>query len=85
MIDIMYSSGDLLPRQAAAASANIPSDSRAPHILAIIGSLTGLSGLLVALRCYVRLFLLRKFLPDDGVIVASLVSSTTHQISHRIP
>ncbi|KAF7625447.1 hypothetical protein AFCA_007295 [Aspergillus flavus] len=73
MIDIMYSSGDLLPRQAAAASANIPSDSRAPHILAIIGSLTGLSGLLVALRCYVRLFLLRKFLPDDGVIVASLL------------
>ncbi|KOC14279.1 hypothetical protein AFLA70_159g002031 [Aspergillus flavus AF70] len=73
MIDIMYSSGDLLPRQAAAASANIPSDSRAPHILAIIGSLTGLSGLLVVLRCYVRLFLLRKFLPDDGVIVASLL------------
>ncbi|OOO11308.1 hypothetical protein OAory_01077780 [Aspergillus oryzae] len=73
MIDIMYSSGDLLPRQAAAASANIPSDSRAPHILAIIGSLTGLSGLLVALRCYVRLFLLRRFLPDDGVIVASLL------------
>ncbi|KAJ1710012.1 hypothetical protein NYO67_7851 [Aspergillus flavus] len=69
----MYSSGDLLPRQAAAASANIPSDSRAPHILAIIGSLTGLSGLLVALRCFVRLFLLRKFLPDDGVIVASLL------------
>ncbi|KAB8211370.1 hypothetical protein BDV34DRAFT_109217 [Aspergillus parasiticus] len=73
MMNIMHSSGDLLPRQAAAASANNPSDSRAPHILAIIGSLTGLSGLLVALRCYVRLFLLRKFLPDDGVIVASLL------------
>ncbi|OGM48473.1 hypothetical protein ABOM_002388 [Aspergillus bombycis] len=73
MIDIMHSSGDLLPRQAAAASADTPSDSRAPHILAIIGSLTGLSGLLVALRCYVRLFLLRKFLPDDGVIVVSLL------------
>ncbi|KAE8339631.1 hypothetical protein BDV24DRAFT_135552 [Aspergillus arachidicola] len=73
MMNIMHSSRDLLPRQAAAASANNPSDSRAPHILAIIGSLTGLSGLLVALRCYVRLFLLRKFLPDDGVIVASLL------------
>ncbi|KAE8333559.1 hypothetical protein BDV39DRAFT_199280 [Aspergillus sergii] len=72
-MNIMHSSRDLLPRQAAAASANNPSDSRAPHILAIIGSLTGLSGLLVALRCYVRLFLLRKFLPDDGVIVASLL------------
>ncbi|KAE8167191.1 hypothetical protein BDV40DRAFT_295779 [Aspergillus tamarii] len=74
MIDIMHFSGDLLPRQAvAAASVDNPSDSRAPHILAIIGSLTGLSGLLVALRCYVRLFVLRKFLPDDGVIVVSLL------------
>ncbi|KAE8416456.1 hypothetical protein BDV36DRAFT_297015 [Aspergillus pseudocaelatus] len=73
MIDIMHSSGALLPRQAAAASVDHPNDSRAPHILAIIGSLTGLSGLLVALRCYVRLFVLRKFLPDDGVIVVSLL------------
>ncbi|KAE8380541.1 hypothetical protein BDV26DRAFT_290292 [Aspergillus bertholletiae] len=69
----MHSSGDLLPRQAAVASAGTSSDSRAPHILAIIGSLTGLSGILVALRCYVRLCILRKFLPDDGVIVASLL------------
>lgn len=81
MIDIMHFSGDLLPRQAvAAASVDNPSDSRAPHILAIIGSLTGLSGLLVALRCYVRLFVLRKFLPDDGVIVVSLVSNTATSI-----
>ena len=48
--------------------------SRAPHILAIVGALTGLSALLVFLRCYVRLFILRKFHLEDGFMVASLVS-----------
>ncbi|KAK1138856.1 hypothetical protein N8T08_001727 [Aspergillus melleus] len=46
--------------------------SRAPHILAIVGALTGLSALLVFLRCYVRLFILRKFHLEDGFMVASL-------------
>ncbi|PLB47480.1 hypothetical protein P170DRAFT_385163 [Aspergillus steynii IBT 23096] len=46
--------------------------SRAPHILSIVGALTGLSALLVFLRCYVRLFILRKFHLEDGFMIASL-------------
>jgi hypothetical protein len=77
MTYIVHSVGGLLPRQVASSSVDDPIDSRAPHILAIVGALTGLSGLLVALRCYVRLYILRKFLSDDGVIVAALVSDTS--------
>ncbi|KAF7597609.1 hypothetical protein BBP40_000087 [Aspergillus hancockii] len=73
MTDIVHSVGDLLPRQEASSSVDGRIDSRAPRILAIVGALTGLSGLLVALRCYVRLYILRKFLSDDGVIVAALL------------
>ncbi|KAE8355042.1 hypothetical protein BDV28DRAFT_163656 [Aspergillus coremiiformis] len=78
MIDIIHSVGGLLERQTPPPPPpppppDNPSDSRAPHILAIIGSLTGLSGLLVALRCYVRLRILRKFLSEDGVIIAALL------------
>ncbi|PLN84066.1 hypothetical protein BDW42DRAFT_199792 [Aspergillus taichungensis] len=48
-------------------------DTRAPHILAIIGFLTGLSTVLIALRGYVRLYILRRFDIEDGVIVAALL------------
>lgn len=51
-------------------------DTRAPHILAIVGFLTGLSTVLIVLRGYVRLYILRRFDIEDGVIVAALVSSS---------
>ncbi|GFF25030.1 nitrogen assimilation transcription factor nirA [Aspergillus udagawae] len=41
----------------------------APRILAIVGFLTGLSALLVVLRYYVRLFILRRFDIEDGIIL----------------
>ncbi|KAE8147840.1 hypothetical protein BDV25DRAFT_159470 [Aspergillus avenaceus] len=65
----MHPTGSLLPRQVEES----PPDSRAPHILTIVGALTGFSGLLVLLRCYVRLFILRKFMSEDGVIVAAVL------------
>ncbi|PKY07396.1 hypothetical protein P168DRAFT_315906 [Aspergillus campestris IBT 28561] len=48
-------------------------DTRAPHILAIVGFLTGLSALLIVLRGYVRLYILRRFDIEDGVIIAALL------------
>ncbi|KAL4908639.1 hypothetical protein BDW74DRAFT_166236 [Aspergillus multicolor] len=46
-----------------------------PRILAIVGTLTALAALLVLLRCYVRLFVLRRFYIEDGIMVASMVCS----------
>lgn len=50
-------------------------DTKAPRILAIVGFLTGLSALLIVLRGYVRLYILRRFDIEDGVIIVALVSS----------
>jgi hypothetical protein len=47
--------------------------SNSPRILAIVGSLTAFAGFLVLLRCYVRLFVLRRFYVEDGIMVASMV------------
>ncbi|KAL4999946.1 hypothetical protein BDV10DRAFT_163629 [Aspergillus recurvatus] len=49
--------------------------SHSPRILAIVGSLTAFAGLLVLLRCYVRLFVLRRFYVEDGIMVASMICS----------
>ncbi|KAL3464509.1 hypothetical protein BJX64DRAFT_286319 [Aspergillus heterothallicus] len=43
--------------------------SNAPKILAITGVMTGLSCLLVVLRCYVRVFVLRRFYTEDYIMV----------------
>ncbi|KAL4926795.1 uncharacterized protein BDV17DRAFT_299392 [Aspergillus undulatus] len=42
---------------------------QAPKILAISGVLTGLSLVVVALRCYVRVFILRRFYAEDSIMV----------------
>ncbi|KAJ0415374.1 hypothetical protein BJY00DRAFT_266141 [Aspergillus carlsbadensis] len=58
------------PRQLSEAdSADIDFSSNAPKILAITGTLTGLSCLLVVLRCYVRIFVLRRFYIEDYIMV----------------
>ncbi|KAL4972425.1 hypothetical protein BDW66DRAFT_169622 [Aspergillus desertorum] len=49
--------------------------SHSPRILAIVGSLTAFAALLVLLRCYVRLFVLRRFYVEDGIMVASMICS----------
>ncbi|KAL4774859.1 hypothetical protein BDW60DRAFT_204795 [Aspergillus nidulans var. acristatus] len=51
------------------ADGNIDYSSQAPKILAITGVLTGLSLVMVALRCYVRVFILRRFYVEDGIMV----------------
>ncbi|KAL4878767.1 hypothetical protein BJY04DRAFT_107377 [Aspergillus karnatakaensis] len=43
--------------------------SNAPKILAVSGVLTGLSLVMVALRCYVRAFILRRFYSEDSIMV----------------
>ncbi|KAL2802986.1 hypothetical protein BJX63DRAFT_413326 [Aspergillus granulosus] len=50
--------------------ATIDFSTNAPKILAITGVLTGLSCLLVVLRCYVRIFVLRRFYTEDYIMVA---------------
>lgn len=50
----------------------------APRILAIVGFLTGLSALLVVLRYYVRLFILRRFDIEDGIILIAQVGCVSH-------
>jgi hypothetical protein len=66
----------LIPRQLSEAdSADIDYSSNAPKILAITGTLTGLSCLLVVLRCYVRIFVLRRFYIEDYIMVVCGVST----------
>ncbi|KAL4939206.1 hypothetical protein BDV06DRAFT_231163 [Aspergillus oleicola] len=49
--------------------------SNSPRILAIVGTLTALAVLLVVLRCYVRIFVLRRFYIEDGIMVAAMICS----------
>lgn len=66
----------LVPRQSTPAL-EIPLHTRgptnAPRILAIVGFLTGLSALLVVLRHYARLFILRRYDIEDGMILIAQV------------
>lgn len=66
----------LVPRQSTPAL-EIPLHTRgptnAPRILAIVGFLTGLSALLVVLRHYARLFILRRYDIEDGIILIAQV------------
>ncbi|KAL3470523.1 hypothetical protein BJX99DRAFT_267378 [Aspergillus californicus] len=47
---------------------------QAPKILAISGVLTGLSLVIVTLRCYVRVFILRRFYAEDYIMVVCGIS-----------
>ncbi|KAF7165757.1 hypothetical protein CNMCM5623_009836 [Aspergillus felis] len=85
----------LVPRQSSP-TIELPLHTRgptnAPRILAIVGFLTGLSALLVVLRYYVRLFILRRFDIEDGIILISqacafgvlacFVGETHHGLGH---
>lgn len=53
-------------------------DTNAASILGITGTLMALSFIVVALRCYVRLAMLKSFSVDDAVMLGALVSSLTH-------
>lgn len=48
-------------------------DSKAPHVLAVVGSFTGLAALSVILRTYVRARIVRRFGIDDYIILLALV------------
>lgn len=56
--------------------ADIDFSSNSPRILAIVGTLTGLAALLVTLRCYVRIFILRRFYVEDWIMVVAVVRIT---------
>ncbi|KAL4808035.1 hypothetical protein BDV18DRAFT_158154 [Aspergillus unguis] len=62
----------LIPRESADMS-SIDYSSNSPRILTITGTLTAVAAVLVILRCYVRLFVLRRFYVEDGVMVASMI------------
>ncbi|KAL2840429.1 hypothetical protein BJY01DRAFT_20918 [Aspergillus pseudoustus] len=50
-------------------ASTIDFSTHAPKILAITGTMTGLACLLVVLRCYVRVFVLRRFYVEDWIMV----------------
>ncbi|KAI9367058.1 hypothetical protein BJX61DRAFT_547859 [Aspergillus egyptiacus] len=49
--------------------------SNSPRILAIVGTLTGLAGVMVLIRCYVRVSILRNFTVEDAIMVVSMICS----------
>lgn len=57
-------------------------DSNAPGILAAVGTLTGLSTLVLWLRCYVRGYLLRRFNAEEYIITVAWVSHLFYFIAH---
>ena len=56
--------------------------SNAPGILAAVGTLTGLSTLVLWLRCYVRGYLLRRFNAEEYIITVAWVSHLFYFIAH---
>ncbi|EAW12395.1 uncharacterized protein ACLA_063640 [Aspergillus clavatus NRRL 1] len=82
----------LMPRQMPEMVLETRGDTTAPQILTTVGILTGLSGLLVVLRCYVRLAILRRFDIDDWIMILALacafgvlgcfIGETEHGLGH---
>ncbi|KAL4780101.1 hypothetical protein BJX76DRAFT_339147 [Aspergillus varians] len=54
---------------------DIDFSSKSSRIIAIVSTLTALAAFLVLLRCYVRLFVLRRFYIEDGIMVVSDICS----------
>ena len=74
----------LQPRQAFPASIDpawAAEDNR-PNLFAIMGTFIALSALMVILRIYVRVRIIKMFGPDDWVMVAALVRNSMIQ---RLP
>lgn len=60
-------------RQAASSPVYSPDDTNAPAILTITGTFFGVATLVVLLRCYVRISMLKVFGIDDYLMVVALV------------
>ena len=58
-------------------------DSKASHILAVIGTLTAIALLLSCLRMYVRRVILKSFSTDDWLMLAASVRNPPVPCSHR--
>ena len=52
---------------------DVPADNNIDSILAITGTLTAISVLVVLLRLYVRVFMIKTFGWDDGVMAVTMV------------
>ncbi|KAL4954710.1 hypothetical protein BDW69DRAFT_205025 [Aspergillus filifer] len=76
-MEALHFSSALIARQDTADldPSEIDFSSNSPRILAIVGTLTALAILLVILRCYVRIFVLRRFYIEDGIMVAAMFCS----------
>ncbi|KAI1131565.1 hypothetical protein F5Y10DRAFT_261946 [Nemania abortiva] len=53
-------------------------DNRGPELAAVTGALLGLSAITVFLRCYVRIFMLKLFRPEDWLAVWTLLLSIAY-------
>ncbi|KAF2786396.1 hypothetical protein K505DRAFT_318523 [Melanomma pulvis-pyrius CBS 109.77] len=60
-------------RQAASSPVYAPDDTNAPEILTITGTFFAVAALVVLLRCYVRISMLKVFGVDDYLMVVALI------------
>ncbi|KAI1821778.1 hypothetical protein F4861DRAFT_441475 [Xylaria intraflava] len=58
----------------------MPSNDRGPELAAVTGAFLGLAAISVLLRCYVRLFMLKIFRPEDWLAVWTLASFTSYAV-----
>lgn len=58
----------------------MPASNRGPELAAVTGLLLGLSAVTVSLRCYVRIFMLKVFRPEDWLAVWTLGTSIVYTI-----
>ncbi|KAL4916152.1 hypothetical protein BDW62DRAFT_109621 [Aspergillus aurantiobrunneus] len=56
-------------------NSDIDFSSNSGRILAIVGTLTAIAAFLVVLRLYARIFVLRRFYAEDGIMIASVLCS----------
>ncbi|KAM0809282.1 hypothetical protein AB5N19_09625 [Seiridium cardinale] len=55
-------------------------DTNAPSILGVTGTLMALSFVVVSLRCYVRLVMLKSFSMDDAIMIVALVMAVLSMV-----
>lgn len=71
---LIESTGELVSRQAMPpVDPSLPNTTKAPRILSSVGFLTGIAAVIVALRSYVRVWVLKLFGPDDYIMLIAMV------------
>ncbi|KAL2219938.1 hypothetical protein M432DRAFT_543888 [Thermoascus aurantiacus ATCC 26904] len=73
---LIESTGELVSRQAMPpVDPSLPNTTKAPRILSSVGFLTGIAAVIVGLRSYVRVWVLKLFGPDDYIMLIAMACS----------